>query len=60
VIHRKRRIVGVENIVDEDEYNQFDELPPIRVRVSADDEVLILDETFYMRKDDCKIQVHEK
>ena len=26
VLHGKRRIVGVENIVDEEEYNQFDEL----------------------------------
>ena len=24
----KKRIVGVENVVDEEEYNQFDELPP--------------------------------
>jgi hypothetical protein len=60
VIHGKRRIVGVENVVDEDEYNQFDEFSPIGVRVSADDEVVILDETCYVHKDDCEIQVHEK
>jgi hypothetical protein len=52
VIHGKRRLVGVENVVDEHEYNQFDELPPIRVRVSVDDEVVIPDETCYVREDD--------
>jgi hypothetical protein len=56
----KKRIVGVENVVDEDEYNQFDELPPIGVHVSTDDEVVIPDETCYLREDDCEIQVHEK
>jgi hypothetical protein len=24
---RKKRIVGVENVVEEEEYNQFDEIP---------------------------------
>ena len=28
VLPGKRRVVGVENIVDEEEYNQFDEVPP--------------------------------
>ena len=28
VLQGKRSIVGVENVVDEEEYNQFDELPP--------------------------------
>ena len=27
VLQGKRRIVGVENVVDEEEYNQFDEYP---------------------------------
>jgi hypothetical protein len=28
VLHGKRKIVGVEDVVDEEEYNQFDALPP--------------------------------
>ena len=60
LMHGKRRIVGVEGVVDEDEYNQFDELPPIGVRVSADDEVSIPSEICYLREDHCEIQVHEK
>ena len=60
VMHGKRRIVGVENVVDEDEYNQFDDLPPIGVRVSAADEMLIPDETCYLRLDHREIQIHEK
>ena len=28
VLQGKRSIVGVENVVDEEDYNQFDELPP--------------------------------
>jgi hypothetical protein len=60
VIYEKKRIVGVENVVDEDEYNQFDELPPIGVRISVDDEVVIPDETCYLREDDSEIQVHDK
>ena len=28
VLSRKRRVVGVKNVVDEEEYNQFDEVPP--------------------------------
>ena len=28
VLPGKRRVVGVENVVDEEEYNQFDEVPP--------------------------------
>jgi hypothetical protein len=27
VIHGKQRIIGLENVTDEEEYNQFDELP---------------------------------
>jgi hypothetical protein len=27
VIHEKQRIIGLENVTDEEEYNQFDELP---------------------------------
>ena len=28
VLPGKRRVVGVENVMDEEEYNQFDEVPP--------------------------------
>jgi hypothetical protein len=28
VIPEKRRIIGVENVVDEEEFDQFDEIPP--------------------------------
>jgi hypothetical protein len=28
VIPRKQRIVGVENVVDDEEFHQFDEIPP--------------------------------
>ena len=28
VLQGKRRIIGVENVVDEEDYNQFDALPP--------------------------------
>ncbi|KAL4556790.1 hypothetical protein LXL04_034951 [Taraxacum kok-saghyz] len=27
VMHSKRHIIGVDNVVDAEEYNQFDELP---------------------------------
>nr|GEU47840.1 hypothetical protein [Tanacetum cinerariifolium] len=43
----KRSIVGVENVVDEDEYNQFDELPPFSIGIQSVDEVL--DDTIYLR-----------
>ena len=29
-MHGQRRILGVENVVDEDRYNQFDDLPTVR------------------------------
>nr|GEY50962.1 hypothetical protein [Tanacetum cinerariifolium] len=49
VMHRNRSIVGVENVVDEDEYNQFDELPPFSIGIQSVDEVL--DDTIYLRSD---------
>ncbi|GJY70799.1 uncharacterized protein Tco_0474502 [Tanacetum coccineum] len=49
VMHSKQRIVGVENVVDEDEYNQFDELPPFSIGIQSVDEVL--DDTIYLRSD---------
>ena len=33
VLPSKRRIIGVEDVTDEDEYNQFDDLPPFKVDV---------------------------
>ena len=30
VMHGQRRILGVENFIDEDRYNQFDDLPTVR------------------------------
>ncbi|KAL4582804.1 hypothetical protein LXL04_007364 [Taraxacum kok-saghyz] len=35
VMHSKRRILGVDNVVDEEEYNQFDELPPFSLVPAA-------------------------
>ena len=32
----KKRILGVENIVDEEEYNQFDELPIVGARIEKE------------------------
>ncbi|GJS06500.1 retrovirus-related pol polyprotein from transposon TNT 1-94 [Tanacetum coccineum] len=49
VIHSKRHIVSVEEVVDEDEYNQFDELPPFSIGIQSVDEVL--DNTIYLRSD---------
>jgi hypothetical protein len=50
VIPGKRRIVGVENAVDEEEFDQFDEIPPfitsmIKPRISS------ANETPYWRND---------
>ena len=46
VIPGKKRIVGVENVVEDEEYNQFDEIPsfdmPYMPRLSADEKNTIL------------------
>ncbi|XP_071694472.1 uncharacterized protein [Rutidosis leptorrhynchoides] len=47
----KWRIVGVENVVDEDEYDQFDELPPFSVGVQPLNEVIAGNNTIYFRED---------
>ena len=39
VLHEKRRIVGVENVMDEEEYNQFDELPPFGNGIRVEEEL---------------------
>ncbi|XP_071739403.1 uncharacterized protein [Rutidosis leptorrhynchoides] len=45
------QIVGVENVVDEDEYDQFDELPPFSVGVEPLNEVVVGNNTIYFRED---------
>ncbi|KAL4591425.1 hypothetical protein LXL04_004389 [Taraxacum kok-saghyz] len=35
VLHGKRHILGVENVVDEEEYDQFDDLPPFSVGIPS-------------------------
>jgi hypothetical protein len=35
VIPRKKRIVGVENVVEEEEYNQLDEIPSLDTFIQA-------------------------
>nr|GEU99176.1 ulp1 protease family, C-terminal catalytic domain-containing protein [Tanacetum cinerariifolium] len=42
-------IVHVKNVVDEDDYNQFDELPPFSIGIQSVDGVL--DDTIYLRSD---------
>nr|GEX16027.1 F-box domain-containing protein [Tanacetum cinerariifolium] len=49
VLYSKRHIVGVENVEDEDEYNQFDELPPFSIGITPSNDVL--DDTTYLRSD---------
>ncbi|XP_023729236.2 uncharacterized protein LOC111876911 [Lactuca sativa] len=49
VMHGKRHILGVDDVVDEEEYDQFDELPPFSIGIpSSNDEV---DDTTYLRSD---------
>jgi hypothetical protein len=50
VLQGKRKIIGVEDVVDEEEYNQFDALPPF------DEDITILttdntEEPTYIRHD---------
>ncbi|GJU84076.1 hypothetical protein Tco_1291622 [Tanacetum coccineum] len=49
VLHGKRSILGVENVVDEDEYDQLDELPPFCDGVPPVDDDIV--ETTYLRSD---------
>ncbi|XP_071708293.1 uncharacterized protein [Rutidosis leptorrhynchoides] len=51
VQHGKRRIVGVDNVVDEEEYDQFDELPPFSVGIESRKEVLNDIDVLYFRDD---------
>nr|GEY09033.1 hypothetical protein [Tanacetum cinerariifolium] len=49
VLQSKWSIVGVDDVVDEDEYNKFDELPPFSIDVQSTDDVL--SDTLYLRSD---------
>nr|GEU78413.1 hypothetical protein [Tanacetum cinerariifolium] len=49
VLYSKRHIIGVESVVDEDEYDQFDEFPPFSVGITPSNDVL--DDTTYLRSD---------
>ncbi|GJU04227.1 hypothetical protein Tco_1114565 [Tanacetum coccineum] len=48
VLQSKRSIVGVDDVVDEDEYNKFDELPPFSIGFESD---AVLSDTIYLRSD---------
>nr|GEV68942.1 hypothetical protein [Tanacetum cinerariifolium] len=48
VLQSKRSIVGVDDVVDEDEYNNFGELPPFSIGFQSD---AILFDTIYLRSD---------
>nr|GEW89631.1 hypothetical protein [Tanacetum cinerariifolium] len=48
VLQSKRSIVGVDDVVDEDEYNKFDELPPFSIGFQSD---TVLSDTIYLRSD---------
>ncbi|GKC32338.1 ribonuclease H-like domain-containing protein [Tanacetum coccineum] len=49
VLQGKRCILGVDNVEDEDEYDQFDELPPFSIGIpSIDDDIA---NTTYLRPD---------
>jgi hypothetical protein len=45
----KKRIVGVENVVEEEEYNQFDEIPSFDT--SFNPQLLGTNKTPYLRSD---------
>jgi hypothetical protein len=50
VLQRKRKIIGVEDVIDEEEYNQFDALPPF----GKDITICTIDDTeepTYIRRD---------
>nr|GEY31511.1 hypothetical protein [Tanacetum cinerariifolium] len=48
VLQSKRSIVAVDDVVDEDEYNKFDELPPFSIGFQSD---AVLSDTIYLRSD---------
>ena len=50
VLLGKRRIVGIGDVTDEEEYNQFDENPPFSIGVSLQEEEVDLNAN-YVRSD---------
>ena len=50
VLQGKRRILGVDNVVDEEEYDQFDELPSFSVGIQQTNNT-IEGTTTYLRSD---------
>ncbi|GKC65033.1 hypothetical protein Tco_1097631 [Tanacetum coccineum] len=48
VLQSKWSIVGVDDVVDEDEYNKFDELPLFSIGVQSDH---VLSDIIYLRSD---------
>nr|GEW57322.1 hypothetical protein [Tanacetum cinerariifolium] len=48
VLQSKRSIVGVDDVVDEDEYNKFNELPPFSIGFQSD---YVLSDAIYLRSD---------
>ncbi|XP_078165513.1 uncharacterized protein LOC144560210 [Carex rostrata] len=57
VLPGKRRIVGIENVINEEEYDQFDEIPPFCADVQAEIATTTeeQDEANYMRSDHRKM-----
>ena len=54
----KKRIVGVENVVEEEEYNQFDEIPSFDMPYVP--RLLVDEKTPYLRRDHREtIKVHK-
>ncbi|KAL4554169.1 hypothetical protein LXL04_039706 [Taraxacum kok-saghyz] len=49
VLHGKRRILGVENVVDEEKYDQFDDLPPFSVGIPSFN--VDINDVAYLRSD---------
>ena len=50
VLPEKRKIMGVEDVTDEEDYNQFDDIPPFTVQ--CDTSILLANEEApYMRRD---------
>lgn len=49
VLHGKRRIIGVDNVTDEEEYNQFDELPPFSIGIPSSN--VDINDSAYLRSD---------
>ena len=49
VMHRKRRVLGVDDVADQDEYNEFDELPAKGSRTSATEKRKIIKKNKFIR-----------